>query len=236
MRLAHVTCLLCLLFTLPSWAQQLDASARDVPILAIEVSGSWARMAYPEAVLFRDEARDTPLVSVARRASVPRVSVGANFNLERLVGVAGLWETNAMDWHLAGKVEAFVLRAGLEKRFLLSQRLQLSLGVFGGAADVSVATGRYNYSEVPEGTTPPPFVLGFERTELRAHQWLPGVGATMALHVPFGSRVYARAQAGYSLYFQQARRFVLGADTYTFPDFAVSLSGPQAGLLLGVHI
>jgi hypothetical protein len=60
--------------------------------------------------------------------------------------------------------------------------------------------------------------------------------AQQALQVPFGSRVYARAQAGYSLYFQQASRFVLGADTYTFPDFAVSLSGPQAGLLLGVHI
>lgn len=235
MRLNRVACLLCLLLALPSWAQQATSTA-DIPILAIEVSGSWARMAHPGAVLFQDEARDRPLVSVSRRSSVPRLSVGANFNLERLVGVAGLWETNAMDWHLAGKVEAFVLRAGLEKRFHLTQRLQLSLGVFGAAADVSVATGQYNSSEVPDGTTPPPFVRGFERTELRAHQWLPGAGATVALQVPFGSRVYARAQAGYSLYFQQANRFVLGADTYTFPDFAVSLSGPQAGLLLGVHI
>ncbi len=235
MRMDRVACVLGLLLAVPSWAQG-DTSATDIPILSIEGSGSWARMAHPGAVLFQDEVRDRPLVAVDRRSGVPRVSLGANFNLERLVGVAGLWETNAMDWHLAGKVEAFVLRVGLEKRFVLSQRLQLSLGVFGAAADVSVATGQYNYSETPEGTTPPPFIRSFERTELRAHQWLPGAGATVALHVPFGSRLYARAQAGYSLYFQQASRFVLGADTYTFPDFAVSLSGPQAGLLLGIHI
>jgi hypothetical protein len=215
-----------------SVAQELEApSAPEQSWLALEAGGAAATMRH-RAVALASYGGDT-LREVPDRTMTPRLSLGVHFGLGRLLGVRGLWETNTVDWYFARGVRAFALRAGAEQHLALGRNVSLGLGAFGAAADVSLntleLTGMPSRRPASEGAAPFP-----ERvSEQRAHQWLFGTGATLALHLHLEGSVYVRAQAGYVHYLQEASRFRAEDTVHTWPGFSVSLSGPSAGLLMG---
>lgn len=210
-------------------APQEESAWGRLPQVAIEVGGSWSRIQHPGTYV--PTSRD--LVRwVDGRIGAARLSGGLHFNVLRSSQRDDLWWTNGVDWYLTGgDVEVLSFRPGLEKRFKLSQRLTLGLSAFGGAAEVSVPTGRImqNIPNDPNGA--PQFEPQF--SEAKSKKWIFGAGAAGALQANFGRFLYTRVQAGYTQYFNRAEGFGVSSD---LEGFSVSLSGPWAGAAVGVNL
>ena len=210
-----------------------DPSALKV---ALDLGGTVGPMRHPASTLPPSPLGDDRYTPA--RESAARVTVGAQVALSQFFNVSNLWESNTLDWYLAGKLRAFSLRMGLEKEFPLSRRFSLGLAAHGAAAEVSMGTSESTFVDAPNesptnpDSLPPADAVG----ELRAHQWLYGLGGTVSLLVLTDSPVYFRLQAGYIQYFDKAQRFELRGRDVTPVGFAVSLSGPSGGLSVGVRM
>ncbi|HYH98902.1 hypothetical protein [Hyalangium sp.] len=167
------------------------------------------------------------------RASATRLSLGARLALSQFFNVRSLWQTNVLDWYLTGDLRIFSLRVGVEKELALSRRVALGLGVHGAAAEASFGTGEtvFNAPSIPDTGPAPDSVQ-----ELRASQWLFGLGGNVSLLFLTGSPLYVRLQAGFTQYLSKANHFETRGRDYTPEGFSVSLSGPSAGLSVGVRL
>lgn len=237
MRIAPALCSLGLLVSLgvPGSARAEDVPALPMeepqgrpPQLAVEVGGSFTRLLHPSALIPMTTVLTKPLEA---RHSAVRLTGGIHFNILRGSNRDDLWWVNGVDWYLADDVQVLSFRPGLEKRFPLAKRLTLGVGAFGGAAEVSLPTGQIQQNQPGDPTTGP--TLGRNFSENRARKWVFGAGGVASLHYSFGRWVYARGQAGYTQYFKKAEDFGLSAPG---DSFSVSLSGPFAGLLLGLSL
>jgi hypothetical protein len=204
--------------------------------LALDLGGTVGPMRHPASTLPPSPLGDDRYTPA--RKSAARVTVGTQVALSQFFNVSNLWETNTLDWYLAGRLRAFSLRIGLEKEVPLSPRFSLGLAAHGAAAEVSMGTSETTFVDAPNesptnpDSTPPANAVG----ELRAHQWLYGLGGTVSLLVLTDSPVYFRLQAGYLQYFDKAQHFELHGKDITPVGFAVSLSGPSGGLSVGVRL
>lgn len=236
MRIAPALCSLGLLVSLgvPAAALAEDAAApadadgnyARPPQLAVEVGGSFTRLEHPAAFVARTAVLTKPLDA---RHNAVRLSGGLHFNLVRGADRDDLWWMNGVDWYFADDVQVLSFRPGLEKRFSLAKRLTLGVGAYGGAAEVSLPTGHIQMNQ-PEPNGP---TLGSDFSQNRARKWLFGAGGVASLHYSFGRWVYSRVQVGYTQYFNKAEDFGDGA---TSDGFSISLSGPFAGVLLGLSL
>lgn len=199
--------------------------------LALDLGGALGRMNHPASML-----PPTPLGlprSTSERDSAGRVTFGVQLALSQFFDVENLWESNALDWYLVGGVRVFSVRLGMEKELPLSRRFSLGLAVHGAAAEASIGTGETSFNAPPiPDTGPGPDAVA----ELRANQWLFGLGGTASLLVLTNSPVYFRLHAGYTQYFDKARHFESRGKDYTPEGFAVSLSGPSGGVSVGVRL
>jgi hypothetical protein len=220
------------LTALPAMAQAEDPP-QDTPSLkvALDLGGTLGRMNHPASPL-----PPTPLGlprSTPEQNSAGRVTFGVQLALSQFFNVENLWESNALDWYLAGDLRVFSLRVGMEKEIPLSQRFALGLAAHGAVAEASIGTGEttFNAPSIPDSG---PTADGV--SELRANQWLFGLGGTASLLVLTGSPVYFRLHAGYTQYFDKARHFEMRGKDYTPEGFSVSLSGPSGGVSVGVRL
>lgn len=172
--------------------------------------------------------------SAPDRDSAPRVTFGVRLALSQFFDVGSLWESNVLDWYLAGDLRVLSIRVGVEKELGLSRWFALGLGVHGAAGEVSIGTGETTLNAPPApggGPGRDPIV-----EELRAGQWLFGLGGSASLLILTASPVYVRLQAGYTQYLSKADHFEARGKDYTPEGFSVSLSGPSASFSMGVRL
>ncbi len=213
------------------------ASAEEPPkdrsalIVALALGGSVGPLQHPASPLpptLGGVPREVPERDVATR-----VSSNVQLALSQFFDVRDLWFTGLLDWYLSGDLRALSLRVGAERQFALSSALALGVGAYGATAEVSMGTGELTFFEpqTPGGG-------GFNATpgELRASQWRFGLGGTVSLLLLTRSPVYARLQAGYTQYFDEADHFEERGKDYTPEGFSVSLSGPSVGLFVGIRL
>jgi hypothetical protein len=209
-------------------APQDESAWGRLPQVAVEVGGSWSRIQHPGTYV--PTSRD--LVRwVDGRVGAARLSGGLHFNILRGSQRDDLWWTNGVDWYLTGDVEVLAFRPGLEKRFKLGKRLTLGVSAFGGAAEVSVPTGRITQDIPNDPNGAPQYQPRYY--EAKSKKWIFGAGAAGSLQANFGRFVYTRVQAGYTQYFKRAEDFAVSSD---LQGFSVSLSGPWAGAAVGVNL
>jgi hypothetical protein len=167
------------------------------------------------------------------RDSATRVTFGTRLALSQFFNVDSVWESNVLDWYLAGNLRIFSVRVGVEKELALSRRFALGLGLHGAAAEASFGTGE-TFTNSPEfpNEGPGPDTVG----ELRANQWLFGMGATASLLVLTRGPLFLRLQSGYTWYPSKAQHFTARHKDYTPEGFSVTLSGPFAGASVGVRL
>jgi hypothetical protein len=224
--------LLLNLVALPALASAEDAPQDTSSLkVALDLGGTLGAMHHPFSAL-----PATPLGlsrSAPQRNAAGRVTFGVAFALSQFLDVENLWESNALDWYLSGNLRVFSLRVGLEKELPLSRRFALGLAAHGAAAEASIGTGETSFNAPPiPDTGPGPDAVA----ELRADQWLFGLGGTASLLVLTGGPVYFRFHAGYTQYFDKAHHFRTQGKDYTPEGFSVSLSGPSGGLAMGVRL
>lgn len=210
-----------------------DASSLKV---GLELGGSLGPMRHPASALPPSPLGDSRYAPA--RDLVGRVTVGTQLSLSQFFNVSSLWENNTLDWYLAGKLRVFSFRVGLEKELPLSPRFSLGLAAHGAGAEVSMGTGETTFVPAPnESPSSPDSSPSSEAVgELRAHEWLFGLGGTVSLLMLTDSPIYFRLQAGYTQYFDKAQHFEVHGKDFTPVGFAVSLSGPSGGLSVGVRL
>lgn len=199
--------------------------------VALDFGGTMGALKHPAAAL------PTPTFSINRavpeRDSAARVTFGVRLALSQFFDVGSLWASNVLDWYLAGDLRVLSIRVGLEKELGLSRWFALGLGVHGAAGEVTIGTGEAALNAPPApGSGPGPD--GIE--ELRAGEWLFGLGASASLLILTGSPVYFRLQGGYTQYLGKADHFETRNKDYRPGDFSVSLSGPSASVSVGVRL
>ncbi len=199
--------------------------------VALDLGGTLGALRHPASPL-----PPTPLGfprSTPEQSSAGRVTFGVQLALSQFFNVQNLWESNAVDWYFAGDLRVFSLRVGLEKELPLSRWFTLGLAAHGAAAEASIGTGETSFTapSIPDSGPSPDSV-----SELRANQWLFGLGGTASLLVLTDSPVYVRLHAGYTQYFAKARHFQTRGKDYTPEGFSVSLSGPSGGVSVGVRL
>jgi hypothetical protein len=230
------TVLLCLAM-LPVVALAEDAPPDTSPLkVALELGGSLGTLRHPASTLPPSPLGDDRYTPA--RESAPRVTVGTQLALSQFFHVRDLWASNTLDWYFAGKLRVFSLRVGLEKELPLSRRFALGLAAHGATAEVSMGTSETTFVSAPNespmnpDSTPPPDAVG----ELRANQWIFGLGGTVSLLMLTDGPVYFRLQAGYTRYFDKAQHFELRGRDFTPVGFEVSLSGLSGGVSVGVRL
>lgn len=222
-----------LVLAAPAHAEEVGevVDTRKSPLLALDFNGSMATLQHPAAPLPANPAGFAR--SAPDREATTRVTLGVHLSLSQFLAVRELWQTTTLDWYLAGNLRALSLRLGGEKLLPLSEHFSLGLGLHGAAAEVSLGTGEIA-SDAPSRPGAPPGPDPSE--ELRANQWLFGLGGTVSLVFLTESPFFARLQGGYTQYTQKARHFeALGRD-FTPEGFSVSLSGPSAGISVGLRL
>jgi hypothetical protein len=233
--LALLSCALLVgLTTLPSAAvaQEPPPPPEDFPAkVALDFGGTLGALRHPAASLPPSPIgipRSTP-----DQASAARMTFGVALALGQFFPVENLWESNSLDWYFAGDLRVFSVRLGLEKELPLSRRFSLGLAVHGAVAEASIGTGEtvFNAPSIPDSGPGPDSV-----DELRANQWLFGVGASASLLILTNSPIYFRLQAGYTQYLDKAHHFETRGKDYTPEGFSMSLSGPLGGVSAGVRL
>lgn len=205
-----------------------DPSALTV---ALDLGGTLGALRHP-ATSLPPTAFGTPR-SASDRNSAARATFGVRLALSQFFDVQSLWQSNVLDWYLAGDLRVLSMRVGVEKELGLSRRFALGLGVHGAAGEVSIGTGQTVLNAPP----PPQSGPGPDTIEeLRAGKWLFGVGGTASLLILTNSPVYVRLQGGYTQYFGKADHFETQDKDYTPQGFSVSLSGPSASASVGVRL
>jgi hypothetical protein len=199
--------------------------------VALDLGGTLGALKHPAAILpptaFSSER------TASDRDSAPRVTFGVRLALSQFFDVGSLWESNVLDWYLAGDLRVLSIRVGVEKEIGLSRWFALGLGVHGAAGEVSIGTGETVFNAPPTpGSGPGPDTI----EELRAGKWLFGLGGSASLLILTASPVYVRLQAGYTQYLGKADHFETRGKDYTPEGFAVSLSGPSASVSVGVRL
>ncbi len=206
---------------------QKDPSALRV---ALDLGGTWGALKHPATTLpptaFGLER------SASDRDSAARISLGVRLALSQFFNVENFWESNVLDWYFAGDLRVLSIRVGVEKELGLSRWFALGLGVHGAAGEVSIGTGQTTFNAPPPGSGPGPDTI----EELRAGEWLFGLGGSASLLILTASPVYVRLQAGYTQYLSKADHFETQGRDYTPEGFSVSLSGPSASVSVGVRL
>jgi hypothetical protein len=199
--------------------------------VALDFGGTLGALKHPAAVL-PPSAIGTDRTASARD-SANRLTFGVRLALSQFFNVGSLWESNVLDWYLAGDLRVLSIRVGVEKELGLSRWFALGLGVHGAAGEVSIGTGETAFNAPPApGSGPGPDTA----EELRAGEWLFGLGGTASLLILTGSPVYFRLQGGYTQYLGKADHFETHGRDYRPRDFSVSLSGPSASVAVGVRL
>lgn len=206
-------------------------SAPSMLRVALDFGGTLGVLKHPAAVL------PSPTFSIERRVperdSATRFNLGVRLALSQFFDVENLWESNVLDWYLAGDLRVLSIRLGVEKELGLSRWFALGLGVHGAAGEVSIGTGETSLNAPPApGSGPGPD--GIE--ELRAGRWLFGLGGSASLLILTTGPVYFRLQGGYTQYLGKADHFETRSKDYTPQGFSVSLSGPSASASIGVRL
>ena len=199
--------------------------------VALDFGGTMGPLKHPAA------AFPSPTSSIERgvpeRNSAARVTFGVRLALSQFFDVGSLWESNVLDWYLAGDLRVMSIRVGLEKELELSRWFALGLGVHGAAGEVTISTGETAFNAPPTpGSGPGPDTI----EELRAGEWLFGLGGSASLLILTGSPVYFRLQGGYTQYLGKADHFETRGKDYRPQGFSASLSGPSASFSVGVRL
>ncbi|HVG63641.1 MAG TPA: hypothetical protein VNA24_34060 [Hyalangium sp.] len=206
-------------------------SAPSMLRVALDFGGTLGALKHPAAAL------PSPVFSIERnvpeRDSAARVTFGVRLALSQFFDVGSLWETNVLDWYLAGDLRVLSIRVGLEKELGLSRRFALGLGVHGAAGEVTIGTAEAVLN-APPAPGSGPGIDGIE--ELRAGEWLFGLGASASLLILTDTPVYFRLQGCYTQYLGKADRFETQGKDYRPGGFSVSLSGPSANVSIGVRL
>lgn len=206
-------------------------SAPSMLRVALDFGGTLGALKHPAAVL-------PPTVigterTASSRDSATRLTLGVRLALSQFFDVGSLWESNVLDWYLAGDLRVLSMRVGVEKELGLSRWFALGLGVHGAAGEVSIGTGDMASNAPPApGSGPGPDTT----EELRAGKWLFGLGGSASLLILTASPVYFRLQGGYTQYLSKADHFETRDKDYTPQGFSVSLSGPSASVSVGVRL
>jgi hypothetical protein len=199
--------------------------------VALDIGGTMGALKHPAAAL-----PPTPFGlarTASARDSAARATFGVRLALSQFFDVGSLWESNVLDWYLAGDLRVLSIRVGVEKELGLSRWFALGLGVHGAAGEVSIGTGDTATNAPPApGSGPGPDTI----EELRAGEWLFGLGGSASLLILTASPVYFRLQGGYTQYLGKADHFETRGKDYTPQGFSVSLSGPSASISAGVRL
>jgi hypothetical protein len=221
------------LASLPAMAQEEPPPPRErSPVVALDLGGTLGALRHPAAVL-PPTPNGLPRSLSSRGGAVARVTFGANLALSQFLNVEDLWETNVLDWYIAGDLRIFSLRVGVEQEIPLSRRFALALTVQGAAAEVSMGTGQLVSNAPPPVDEP----LGPDTVEeLRATRWLFGASGAVSLIVFARGPLYLRTHVGYTQYIGKADRLEAQGQNFAPTGFSVQLSGPSAGVALGVRL
>jgi hypothetical protein len=199
--------------------------------VALDFGGTLGTLKHPAAVL-PPTAFGTQRIA-STRDSANRLTLGVRLALSQFFNVRSLWESNILDWYLAGDLRVLSIRMGVEKELGLSRWFALGLGVHGAAGEVSIGTGDTASNAPPgPGSGPGPDTI----EELRAGEWLFGLGGSASVLILTASPVYFRLQGGYTQYLGKANHFETRGKDYTPQGFSVSLSGPSASVSVGVRL
>jgi hypothetical protein len=219
-------------FPATAWAEEPPPpSPPSMLRVALDFGGTMGALKHPAAILPPTAFGTSRTAST--RDSAARLTLGVRLALSQFFDVRSLWVSNVLDWYLAGDLRVLSIRMGVEKELGLSRWFALGLGVHGAAGEVSIGTGEIAPNGPPApGSGPGPDTI----EELRAGEWLFGLGGSASLLILTASPVYFRLQGGYTQYLGKADHFETRGKDHTPQGFSVSLSGPSASISVGVRL